>query len=55
MKEPRFPISREARDMLAKKLDRMKGIEKKKTIKRLEMYDRGYKQEGKRNPEVERG
>ena len=43
MREPRFPITREARDFLSKKLDRMKGIEKKKTIKRLEMHDRGYK------------
>lgn len=43
MRTPRSPISKDARDHLRSKLDRMKGIEKKKTIKRLEMYDRGYK------------
>ena len=44
MRTPRNPISKDARDHLRSKLDRMKGIEKKKTIKRLEMYDRGYRQ-----------
>ena len=44
MKRPRNPISKEARDHLHGKLDRMKGMEKKKTIKRLEMYDRGFRQ-----------
>jgi len=42
MKRPRTPLSKEAREHLLSKLDRMKGIEKKKTIKRLEMYDRGF-------------
>lgn len=43
MKRPRTPLSKDARDHLLSKLDRMKGIEKKKTIKRLEMYDCGFK------------
>ena len=43
MKPPRFPLSREAKEILTKKLERMKGIEKKKTIKRLEIDDRGFK------------
>ena len=42
-KRPKDPISQEAHKHLRGKLDRMKGIEKEKTIKRLEMYDRGYK------------
>ena len=43
MRTPRKPISKEARDHLHSKLDRMKGIERDKTIKRLRMYDRGFK------------
>jgi len=42
--KPRRPISKEARDHLHSKLARMKGREREKTIKRLEMYDRGYRQ-----------
>ena len=42
--KPRTPISKEAKEHLASKLDRMKVREKKKTIKRLEMYDNGYRQ-----------
>ena len=54
MKEPRYPLSKEARDFLESKLQRMKGIERKKTIKRLNMYDRGFRKE-KDDFEVERG
>ena len=43
MKTPKRPISKEARDHLHNKLERMNGIEKKKTIKRLEMYDNGFR------------
>lgn len=43
MRTPRKPITQEAREHLHGKLDRMKGIERKKTIKRLEMYDRGFR------------
>ena len=43
MAVPRFPISKQARDHLLKKLDRMKGREKKKTVDRLNAYDRGFK------------
>ena len=43
MKTPRNPLSKEARDHIHSKLKRMKGLEKKKSIKRLEMYDRGFK------------
>ena len=43
MKTPRKALSKEAREHLHGKLDRMKGIERKKTIKRLEMYDRGFR------------
>ena len=48
MKIPRNPLSKDARDHVRSKLDRMKGIERKKTIKRLEMYDRGFR---KTNPD----
>ena len=41
MAKPLRPISKEARDHLHSKLDRMKGLEREKTIKRLEQYDRG--------------
>ena len=59
MKTPRKPLTREAREYLESKLQRMKGLEKKKTIKRLEMDDRGfgkshYKRKEKDNWEVER-
>ena len=40
---PKFPISKQARDFLLKKLNRMKDIEKKKTVDRLNSYDRGFK------------
>ena len=43
MKRPRTPLSKEAREHLKGKLDRMKGLEKKKTVKRLEMDDRGFR------------
>ena len=43
MRRPGKPISKEAKEHLKSKLDRMNGIEKKKTIKRLEMYDRGFR------------
>jgi len=52
MRTPRKPISREARDHLRSKLSRMKGIEKEKTVKRLQMYDRGFRK--KREEEWER-
>ncbi len=42
-KTPRKPLSKEAKEHLKGKLDRMQGIERKKTIKRLEMDDRGFK------------
>lgn len=45
MKIPRTPLSKEAYEHLRNKHKHMKGIEKKKTMKRLEMYDRGYKSE----------
>ena len=44
-KRPKDPISQEAHKHLRGKLDRMKGIEKEKTIKRLELYDRGYRKD----------
>jgi len=50
--KPRTPISKEAKEHLASKLSRMKGIEKKKTIKRLEMYDNGYRQKKEAEWEV---
>jgi len=40
---PRYPLPKEARDFLANKVKHMKGIEKEKTIERLEKYDRGFK------------
>lgn len=40
---PKYPLPKEARDFLASKIKHMKGVEKDKTIKRLEMYDRGFK------------
>jgi hypothetical protein len=49
---PRKAISKEAREHLLSKLERMKGIERKKTIQRLEMYDRGYRKD--RDEEVEK-
>ena len=52
-KKPRDPISQEAHKHLRSKLDRMKGIEKEKAIKRLEMYDRGFKK--KDDFKVDRG
>ena len=53
MRRPCTPISKEAKEHLRGKLDRMKGIEKKKTIKRLEMWDRGYRKD-RDNERVER-
>ena len=47
MKVPRRPISREAREYLKSKLDRMGRLERKKTEKRLEMFDRGFCDDGK--------
>jgi len=38
------PISKEARDFILSKKDRMGKIERDKTIKRLEMYDRGFRE-----------
>jgi hypothetical protein len=52
--KPRQPITKEARDHLHKKLERMSGRERKKTIKRLEMYDRGYRKD-KNKYDVEKG
>ena len=43
-KIPRYPISKEAKEHLAQKLKKMRGLEKEKAIKRCEMYDRGFKQ-----------
>ena len=37
------PITKEAKEYLQRKLERMRGLEKKKAIKRCEMYDRGYR------------
>jgi len=53
MKIPKFPISKQAKEHLQNKLDKMKGIEKKKTIKRLEMYDRGFRKTKDERPERE--
>jgi len=38
------PLSKEARDFIVSKKDRMGKIERDKAIKRLEMYDRGYRE-----------
>ena len=38
------PISKEAREFILSKKDRMGKIERDKTIKRLEMYDRGFRE-----------
>ena len=43
MKIPKRPISKEARDYLHSKLSRMDKVERKKTEKRLEMFDRGHR------------
>ena len=51
--KPRNPISKEARDHLASKLDRIKGREKEKAVKRLRMYDRGFRTT--KEEEVEHG
>ena len=40
--KPKEPISREAREYLLSKLNRMGKFERKKAEKRLEMYDRGF-------------
>ena len=40
---PKEPISKEARDYLVRQLPRMKGKEREKTVKRLEMFDRGFR------------
>lgn len=39
------PISKEARDYLIKQLPKLKDKERKKTVKRLEAYDSGYRKE----------
>lgn len=44
MKIPRTPLSKEAHEHLKDKYKHMKGREKEKTIKRLETYDRGYRE-----------
>ena len=44
MKRDRKPLSKEAREFLVGKKDRMGKIERDKTIKRLEMYDRGFRE-----------
>ena len=38
------PLSKEAREFLVSKRDRMSKIERDKSIKRLEMYDRGFRE-----------
>jgi hypothetical protein len=43
MQVPKKPISPEAYQHLKQEIKRMKNIERKKTEKRLEMYDRGYR------------
>ena len=43
--KPKKPISKEAYEFLRTKKDRMSKIERDKTIKRLEMYDRGFREE----------
>ena len=52
MRTPKAPISKEARNHLISKLDRMGKRERKKAEKRLEMYDNGYRQA--KEPEFER-
>lgn len=55
MHKPRRALSKEAREHLHNKLDRMKGLEKKKTVKRLEMYDRGQRRkQWDKGPSMER-
>ena len=44
MKRNSKPISKEAREFILSKKDRMGKIERDKTIKRLEMYDRGFRE-----------
>ena len=44
MKRDRKPLSKEAREFLVGKRDKMGKIERDKTIKRLEMYDRGFRE-----------
>lgn len=39
------PLTKEAKKHLESKLDRMGKIEREKTTKRLEKYDRGYRVE----------
>ena len=43
MKIPKKPLTKEAYEFLKQKKDRMGKLERDKTIKRLEMFDRGYK------------
>lgn len=45
MKIPKKPISKEAYEHLQIEVKRMKSIERKKTEKRLEMYDRGFRKD----------
>lgn len=54
IRTPRNPISKEARDFLISKLDRMGKIERRKAEKRLEMYDRGLKSEKEVDWEVDK-
>lgn len=41
---PKNPLSKETYDHLKSKHKHMKGIEREKTIKRLHMYDRGFRE-----------
>lgn len=45
MKTPKKALSKEAYEFLKQKKDRMNKIEREKTIKRLEMHDRGFREE----------
>ena len=42
MNLPKKPLTKEAKQYLQGKLERMDKIERDKTIKRLRTYDRGY-------------
>jgi len=43
MRIPKKPLTKEAKEFLQGKLQRMSKIERDKTIKRLQMYDNGYR------------
>jgi len=57
VRTPRKPLSKEAKEHLKSKLDRMQGIERKKTVKRLEMDDRGFRyiKDGGRHRDEDKG